>query len=214
MKKAPFFNIKALFVIIPLAVLIPILILRFRQQSKAETTPAFWRTVRHFQSYEFDSPFEVGSGMRMKQHFIRLIDEVRHRVGFVMSVSSGFRTPEHNSSIKNSNGVQYSSSNSPHMSGIASDVLTNDLNDTLKLMTTIMQVRNQKYPTMSLGIGIYGSSSRPNGFFIHFDTREHRTAILQKDTMWTGNDYPQGGYRRLTSQELQLFKNIFNQYKK
>lgn len=174
----------------------------------------FWSTVKHFKPSEFDSRAKKDTGFLMDKEYIRFLDAVREAYGSPMSVSNGYRTKEHNASIVNSKGQQYSATNSPHLYGIASDISTHNYTETKKLLSTMLLVRNSKFPNMNLGLGVYGSGSRPNGFFIHSDTRGHRMPPLQKDTFWTGNSYPKGGYRKLTSSELKTFTNIFNNGKK
>lgn len=167
----------------------------------------FWSTIRNFKPREFDSRFQENTGLLMDQEFIRFLDRVRDYCGFALHVSSGYRTKEHNSSIKNSHGQQYSARDSPHMYGIAADLTTHDENKTAKLVNAIVQVRKNEFPNMKLGVGVYGSSSRPRGFFVHVDTRKHRP--LEVDAFWTGNQYPKGGYRKLNKQQIERFKKLF-----
>lgn len=175
---------------------------------------AFWGSIRHFKPHEFDSRDLPDSGLLMNKTYVTFLDEVRQFYGSPISISSGYRTKEHNSSIRNSNGQQFSATNSPHMYGIASDVPTSNLAETKKLLHAMLHVRNAKFPDLKLGLGVYGSSSRPNGYFIHSDIRIHRSPLAQRDTFWTGNSYPKGGYRKLSSSEINSFKQIFNNGKK
>lgn len=179
-----------------------------------QTTQLFWSSIQHFQAYEFDSRYLKDSGYLMKPHFIRLLDEARARVGFPITISSGYRTLAHNNSIVNDNGVKYSATDSPHLYGIAADLVTHSKADTIALMTALLDIRNEKYPDMHLGIGVYGSGSRSGGYFIHVDTREHRLGLAKRDAHWTGNSYPSGGYRMLPSSELNLFQNIYESKKR
>ncbi len=179
-----------------------------------KNTQLFWNSIQYFKAYEFDSSYLKDSGYLMKPHFIRLLDEARARVGFPISISSGFRTRSHNNSIVNKNGVKYSATDSPHLYGIAADLVTDSKADTIALMTALLDIRNEKYPDMHLGIGVYGSSSRSGGYFIHVDTREHRLGLAKRDAHWTGNSYPSGGYRMLPSSDLRLFDGIYNSRKK
>lgn len=71
--------------------------------------------MRHFQQSEFDSPDEPGSGAKMDGHLLELVDELRDRLGFPLTVNSGYRTPAHN---KKEGGK----SNSAHLRGLAVDL--------------------------------------------------------------------------------------------
>lgn len=190
-----------------------------KQKEEKLTTPEvqknnqnFWSTINYFKPYEFESRFLKGSGFLMDHEFVKFLDAVRHEYGKAISITSGYRTLKHNNSIVNSKGQQYSASNSPHLKGIAADMPTANFVDTVSLLRAIYKVRNNQFQNLALGVGVYGSSSRPNGFFIHLDTRKHK--VVQKDAFWTGNSYPKGGYRRLTSNELSTFNQLYKDGKK
>lgn len=48
--------------------------------------------MRHFDISEFDSPDEPGSGNKMKQKFLDMIDEAREIAGIIFNINSGYRT--------------------------------------------------------------------------------------------------------------------------
>lgn len=179
----------------------------------------FWATVRHFKPSEFNSRTKdrvkiPNSGfIGMKEHAVRLFDESRHIAGFPIIIGSGFRTKEHNESIVDNSGNQYSAKNSPHMLGIAADLQTNSFTDTVMLLKSIFSARTALGGDYPMGIGVYGSKSRPGGFFIHLDTREHKS--YKKDTLWISNDISKSYmYRNLTSSQYSMIKTIFNQRKR
>lgn len=187
------------------------------QESKIKTGKAvgenssFWSTVRNFKPHEFDSSDAPGSGHLMNHEFVKFLDDVRDFYGSPIIISNGYRTKKKNASIRNSKGVQYSAKNSPHMYGIACDIMTSDEDDTAKLLNSIVQIRNDKYKHLKLGVGVYGSAVRPAGFFIHVDTRTHKA--VQRNVIWTGNQYRAGGYRLLRPAQIARFKKIFNEIK-
>ncbi len=56
----------------------------------------------HFKPEEFDSPDLPGSGERMNPVFVAKLDVLRELCGFPFKINSGFRTEEHNASLKGS----------------------------------------------------------------------------------------------------------------
>lgn len=70
----------------------------------------------YFNWSEFDSPDAPGSGkLEMNEGFVHTLDQVRACAGFPFVITSGYRTPAHNSRV---GGV----ANSSHLKGIAVDI--------------------------------------------------------------------------------------------
>jgi|TARA_B100002052_G_C15887171_1_gene602080 zinc D-Ala-D-Ala carboxypeptidase len=57
------------------------------------------RKIKFFSLKEFDSPDDEGSGNNMDLDFVRLIDEARETAGIPFKITSGYRTPTHNTSV-------------------------------------------------------------------------------------------------------------------
>jgi zinc D-Ala-D-Ala carboxypeptidase len=74
-------------------------------------------TLRYFKPIEFEQRGLPGSGDKMDKTFLEILDEIRHRCGFPLKVSSGYRSPEYNMSVSSS-GL-----NGPHTTGKACDIL-------------------------------------------------------------------------------------------
>ena len=53
----------------------------------------------HFESQEFDSPDEVGSGKYMQSSTLQMLDDARSIAGIPFKINSGFRTKSHNAYI-------------------------------------------------------------------------------------------------------------------
>lgn len=72
-------------------------------------------TYTYFDLSEFDSPDEPGSGHKMDQEFVALLDRARERASIPFIINSGYRTPSHNRKVKGAAG-------SAHMRGFAADI--------------------------------------------------------------------------------------------
>lgn len=170
-----------------------------------------WEQIKYFVPGEFDSRFEPGSGSQMEIDFVSFLDASRGRAGIPFHITSGFRTPEHNASIKH-NGKQYSSKHSPHMQGIAADISFNSLEDTLTALKSLVEVREQYFPEWKLGIGFYKTQRAANSYFIHVDNRKHRT--VKRDALWFSDHYiDKGPYLRVPKDQQEHVKLIWDNNK-
>ena len=75
---------------------------------------------RYFSYSEFDSPDLKGSGKKMSDEFILMLDEARIFAGIPFFISSGFRTKEYNQDLIK-RGFK-ASKNSSHLKGLAVDI--------------------------------------------------------------------------------------------
>lgn len=71
--------------------------------------------ITFFVSSEFDSPDAPGSGDRMNQRFVQMIDKAREIADVPFHITSGFRTERHNATIGGT-------LNSAHLRGYAADI--------------------------------------------------------------------------------------------
>lgn len=102
---------------------------------------------------EFDCPSLPGSGINMDHQFVKLLDELRANYGPI-KINSGFRTLEHNATLKNSKPT------SSHLKGLAVDIHCNNSIDRFKLIDI----------GLNLGITRYGIGST----FLHIDCDESK----------------------------------------
>ena len=80
----------------------------------------------HFESYEFDSPDQIGSGDKMDASFLQMLDDARGIAGIPFKITSGYRTQKHLQSLIDK-GYK-ASKNSSHLVGKAADIsVTNGL---------------------------------------------------------------------------------------
>ena len=125
------------------------------------------KALRYFQSSEFDSPDEPGSGARMDPEFLKLLDEARHRAGvpFRISRGGGYRTKEYNRSLCQRN--PNASPTSSHMRGLAADIACQDSRERFLILQALTAVGLNR-------IGIART-------FLHVDDDENKPG----DLCWT-----------------------------
>ena len=73
-----------------------------------------WSQIKHFTPEEFDSPGELGSGLRMNIEFVKLLDQGREKTGFPWHINSGVRSELHN--------IEVGGKGPEHVEGLAADV--------------------------------------------------------------------------------------------
>jgi zinc D-Ala-D-Ala carboxypeptidase len=78
------------------------------------------RRYRYFSLSEFDSPDQKGSGENMDSSFLEMLDEARDCAGIPFKITSGYRTKEHNESLRNRGFKAVKTS--AHLKGLAADI--------------------------------------------------------------------------------------------
>ena len=87
---------------------------------------------KHFDSDEFDSPDQPGSGKQMNELFIETLENARSLTSLPFIISSGFRTKNHNKKVS---GVK----NSSHLKGIACDIFCTTARDRFILINALIE---------------------------------------------------------------------------
>lgn len=72
--------------------------------------------LKYFKPHEFDQRGLPGSGEKMDDNFLLLLDALREKCDFPLVINSGYRSPEYNAKVS-STGL-----NGPHTTGKAVDV--------------------------------------------------------------------------------------------
>lgn len=96
-----------------------------------------------------------------KEIFIHRLDDLRHRCGFPLVVSSGYRCPEHNMAVSSTGP------DGPHTTGLAADFAV----DRSKARTVLGVASNMGFN----GIGV---NQKGTGRFIHVDDCDRPTATV------------------------------------
>jgi len=115
--------------------------------------------MRYFKLKEFDSPDEKGSGSKMSEELLSMLDIARKKFGKPIKINSGYRTVTHNKNV----GGKPSSS---HLKGLAADISCKTSNDRFKLINVLIETGFNR-------IGVAGT-------FIHVDIDKNKTP----NVMW------------------------------
>ena len=76
--------------------------------------------MEYFTYSEFDSPLEKGSGSRMNQNFLEMLEKAREKASVPFKITSGYRVP---ADIQRLAKKGYKvSKNSSHLKGLAADI--------------------------------------------------------------------------------------------
>tara|TARA_R110002020_G_scaffold49786_2_gene141406 strand:- start:4802 stop:5185 length:384 start_codon:yes stop_codon:yes gene_type:complete len=94
---------------------------------------------KHFSYKEFDCKSGKGKGIdNMDHYFICLLDDAREIAGIPFRITSGYRTPEHNTAMLEQ-GYKTSKTSS-HLKGLAADIYANDPIIRYKILTALLSV--------------------------------------------------------------------------
>ena len=96
------------------------------------------KETKYFKSSEFDCPSFPGSGIHMSDELVDLLDQLRERVGRPVSISSGFRTREHNDDLI-SRGYK-ASQYSEHLQGNAVDIVVKNSGEKYEIVKTALEI--------------------------------------------------------------------------
>ena len=119
----------------------------------------------HFESYEFDSPDQIGSGDKMDATFLQMLDDARGIAGIPFKITSGYRTKEHNIEIYKRLGKK--PIDSAHLKGKAADISCSSSRERWIIITALQDAGFNR-------IGIANN-------FIHVDFDENKSP----NVIWT-----------------------------
>lgn len=116
------------------------------------------REYKYFKLSDFDSPDRVGSGSMMNDDFVRKLDELRERFKAPLIITSGYRTPRHNSRVSTTGET------GPHTTGRAAD-----LRPKMPSSAQAFLLLKLAFEIGFTGIGLRQESSDMRKNFIHVD---------------------------------------------
>lgn len=108
----------------------------------------------YFFVHEFDCPTLAGSGSNMQDIFINKLTRARHRAGIPFIIVSGYRTPEHNTSV---GGV----SDSEHLKGNAADIFCVNSNFRFLIIKSLLESGFSRIGIGSNFIHVDDSNTKP-----------------------------------------------------
>ena len=117
--------------------------------------------MRYFTIDEFDSPDKKGSGKKMDNTLLSMLDEARHIAQVPFTINSGYRTEKHNKSIYKELKKPVNK-NSSHLKGLAVDIACNDSRSRSIILSALKDVSFNR-------VGIAKS-------FIHVDIDDTKSA--------------------------------------
>jgi zinc D-Ala-D-Ala carboxypeptidase len=126
--------------------------------------------LRYFELDEFKCRGQncCGGSNHIAPVFVRALDELRHRYGRPLVVSSGYRCPIHNARVSSTGA------DGPHTTGRAGD-LGVDRAEALQVLRIALEM------ACFMGIGIHQKGA---GRFIHLDTLPDRPG-QPRPTIWS-----------------------------
>lgn len=89
--------------------------------------------MKYFNYKEFDSPDEPGSGKKMSEELLHMLDAARKKFGKPIKINSGYRSEAHNKKV---GGVESSS----HLKGLAADISCTNSVDRFNLYDVLREV--------------------------------------------------------------------------
>ena len=113
---------------------------------------------------EFDDRTAPGSGENMQCSTVGMLDEARHRLGRVMRITSGFRTPERNKAVGGA-------SQSSHLTGYAVDIYAPTAEDKADLLRILYKVGFRRFGIMATGIHVDNDPDKADAVWSYKNTQ-------------------------------------------
>lgn len=89
--------------------------------------------AKYFKTAEFDSPDEIGSGKKMDEKFVKMLDKARHIADIPFKINSAYRTEKWNERVGGRVG-------SSHLKGVAVDIHCNTSHSRSVILYALIKV--------------------------------------------------------------------------
>lgn len=119
-----------------------------------------WADIKHFKPSEFDSPDQKDSGYLMDLDLIEVLDAIREMVGTPLTITSGYRTIQHNAAVGGK-------ANSAHVYGKAADILCESSSVRFKIIKAAMLTGICRFEDGAKHVHIDVDATLPQEVFVY-----------------------------------------------
>lgn len=121
--------------------------------------------MKYFTLDEFDCPSHKDSGINMDSSFLAKLEEAREIAGVPFKITSGYRTKEHNESLRNK-GYK-ASPNSSHLIGVAADIAVGSGNERYIILSALIKAGFRRIGVAKTFIHCDTDDSKPNSVWTY-----------------------------------------------
>lgn len=121
--------------------------------------------LNYFTLSEFDCPSLPNSGKNMDSNFLTKLESAREIAGIPFKITSGYRTKEHNQSLRDK-GYK-ASPNSSHLIGVAADIAVSGGNDRYIILSALIKAGFRRIGVAKTFIHCDTDESKPNSVWTY-----------------------------------------------
>ena len=114
----------------------------------------------HFDIQEFDDPTLQNSGINMDATFLQMLDDARGIAGIPFTITSGYRTKEHNQKV---GGV----SNSSHLVGKAADIKVGNGSERYIILNALIKAGYKRLGVAQSFLHCDNDETKPNSIWTY-----------------------------------------------
>ena len=121
--------------------------------------------MKYFTLDEFDCPSLPNSGKNMDTNFLTKLEEAREIAGVPFKITSGYRTKEHNQSLRDK-GYK-ASPNSSHLIGVAADIAVSSGGERYIILNALLKAGFKRIGVAKTFIHCDTDDSKPNSVWTY-----------------------------------------------
>ena len=121
--------------------------------------------MKYFTLDEFDCPSLPNSGKNMDSSFLAKLEQAREIAGIPFKITSGYRTKEHNQSLRDK-GYK-ASPNSSHLIGVAADISVSSGADRYIILSALIKAGFRRIGVAKTFIHCDTDDSKPNSVWTY-----------------------------------------------